>query len=274
MPSIHAKTPFAGTRQVPIRLDDSPAYKGSVHDDAVARRMGFKAALIPGVFVYGHMSRIAVDAWGADWVRQGGMRARFRRPVYNGDVLTIEAGEAALADGALRATLRARNEEGEEVAEGWLGLPEAAPEPPALERCPILAMPESRTAVEAGGLVPGTRIGTHQAVLTEEALRTSLAAFDETHPLYAAHGFAHSGCLVRLAMADTNRNFRFPGAVVFVTVESQHFAPVFPGQRIATSGTVTAVYERNGRHYFDSDEVLIADGGTVAARFLRTSIYA
>jgi hypothetical protein len=37
---------------------------------------------------------------------------------------------------------------------------------------------------------------------------------------------------------------------------------------------VTAVYERKGKHYFESEEYLIADGTAVVARFRRTSIYA
>ena len=58
---------------VEVLLDDSPAYDGSAHDNATARRMGYKAALIPGAFVYGHATRLAVDAWGMDWISRGSM---------------------------------------------------------------------------------------------------------------------------------------------------------------------------------------------------------
>ena len=43
---------------VHVTLDDAPHYKGSIHEDAVARARGYKAALLPGAFVYGHVSRV------------------------------------------------------------------------------------------------------------------------------------------------------------------------------------------------------------------------
>jgi hypothetical protein len=260
--------------RIPIRLDDAPHYKGSVHDDEVARRMGYKAALIPGAFVYGHISRIAIEAWGIGWAQSGSMQARFRRPVYNGEVLTAAAAPLEDVGDGVRSSIVMRNEDGEEVAIGWVAMPHEPPTPPFLDELPVLPAPDPPLAVDPGGLQVGMRVGSRDAVLTHEDFRTSLSAFDERHPLYADPGFVHSGCLLRLAMGDTNRSFRFPSPVVFVAGQAQHYALVLPGQRIATSGTVTAVYERKGKHYFESDEYLIVDGSEVAARFLRTSIYA
>jgi acyl dehydratase len=265
---------FPRTLRIPIRLDDDPGYRGSVHDDSVARRMGFRAALIPGAFVYGHVSRLAVDAWGADWARRGSMGARFRRPVHDGDVLTAEVSGLVDAGSGQRAEVTLRNQEGEGVATGWVAMPWQDPVPPRIEDCPIVPLPEPPPAVEPGGMAVGTRLGSRNAVLTEEEFRRSLAAFDERHPLYLAGGLVHSGCLIRRTMFDANRSFRLPAPVVFVSGEAQHFEPVSPGQRLATSGTVTAVYERNGRHYFETEEILVVDGARVAARFRRTSIYA
>jgi hypothetical protein len=79
---------------------------------------------------------------------------------------------------------------------------------------------------------------------------------------------------MRLAMGDTNQSFRFPAPVVLVSVEAQHFSTLKAGTRLATSGTIGGAYERKGRHYFDSDEVMIADGARVLARYRRTQIYA
>ncbi len=265
---------FPRTLRIPIRLDDDPGYRGSVHDDAVARRMGFKAALVPGAFVYGHISRIAVDAWGVDWLRHGCMEARFRRPVYDGDVLTAEVTALSDTGADQRAAVTLRNEEGEEVAAGWIAMPWEAPPPPPVADCPILLLPDPPQAIEPGGMAIGTRLGSRNAVLTDEEFRRSLAAFDERHPLYLAGGLVHPGCLIRRTMFDANRSFRFPAPVVFVSGKAQHFALVSPGQRLATSGTITAVFERKGRHYFESEELLVVDGAQVAARFRRTSIYA
>lgn len=265
---------FPHTVEIPIWLDDDPRYKGSIHDDAVARARGYKAALIPGAFVYGHISRLAVDAWGADWAERGGMKARFRRPVYNGDVLTIAA--SALTDDGTRvqAAISASNGDGEEVAVGWIALPHERPTPPALANLPVLPASDAPPAVEAGGLAPSMRLTTKNRVLSQEDYERSLKAFDERHPFYADSDVVHSGCLIRLTMGDANGSFRLPAAVVFTEGEAQHYGLVRPGMRLATSGRVTDAYVRKGKHYFDSEEYLIAEGTEVMARFRRTSIYA
>jgi acyl dehydratase len=264
---------FPRTLTVHVRLDNDPRYEGSIHDDAVARARGYKAALVPGAFVYGHVSRVAIEAWGKAWAERGAMCARFRRPVYNGDVLVIRAAELGGGPEMRRAEVSARNEAGEQVATGWIGLPGMPPPVPDLSDFPILPRPQSPPAVAAGELSTGMPVTTANRVLTEEDFRASLSAFGEQHPLYSDPGFVHSGCLMRLAMGDTNNSFRFPSPVVLTSAEAQHFAPVYPGQRLATVGHVIRTELRSGKYYFDSEEFMTADGVPVA-RFLRSSIYA
>jgi acyl dehydratase len=264
---------FPRTLTVDIRLDDDPRYKGSIHDDAVGRARGYKAALVPGAFVYGHISRVAIEAWGIAWAERGAMCARFRRPVYNGDRLTIIAAELDGGPEMRRAEVRAANDDAEEVATGWIGLPDRPKPKPDLGDFELLPRPQVPPAVAAGELSAGIPITTVDRILTEADFHASLSAFGETHPLYADPGFVHAGCLMRLAMGDTNNSFKFPSPVVLTSAEAQHFAPVYPGQRMATVGRIVATELRNGKHYFDSEEVMTADGAPVAA-FSRRSIYA
>ncbi len=267
--------PFPRTRIVDVRLDDNPRYKGSIHDDAVARAKGFRAALVPGAFVYGYVSRLALDAFGRAFAAHGAMSARFRRPVFNGDRLTVAAGPLAATDGFLRAEITVTNAEGTVVAGGHVAMPEGdPPAPPALDALPVLARPADVPPIAAGDLRPGQPITTAPFTFTREMLERSLDAFAEDHPLYRGEGVAHSGCLMRLAMDDTNKSFRFPAPVILVEAGAQHFAPVRAGDRLATSGRILETYERNGRHYFVSEEHLIANEETVAARFRRITIYA
>lgn len=257
---------------VDIRLDDDPRYRGTIHDDAVARARGYKAALVPGAFIYGHIGRVAVEAWGRQWMESGGMGARFRRPVYNGDRLTISA--SALAGNATmrRAEIIVANEGGEEVASGWVGLPDTPPSAPDIRSFKILPRPAAPPVVAAGGLKAGMLLTTADRVLTEEEFRKSLSAFDERHPLHAGEGIVHPGCFMRLAMGDTNNSFKFPSPVVLTAVETRHFGLVRPGQRLATVGRIANAYLRKGKHYVESEEFMSADGVPIA-RFLRTQIY-
>jgi acyl dehydratase len=275
MPSSFSadKALFPRSLTVHVQLDDDPRYRGSIHDDDVARARGYKAALVPGAFVYGHISRVAIEAWGQVWAERGGMGARFRRPVYNGDVLTIKAAELVGSPEMRRAGISAVNEEGEEVASGWVGLPDAQPVVPDISGFAILPRPEMPPRVAAGELQPGMPVTTADSVLTEAEFRKSLSAFGERHPLYSDPGFVHSGCLMRLAMGDTNNSFAFPAPVVLTSAEAQHFGLVRPGQRLTTVGRITDASLHKGKYYFESEEFMMADGVPVA-RFLRTSIYA
>lgn len=268
-----SRAAFPRDLAVDIRLDDDPRYKGSIHDDAVARARGYKAALIPGAFVYGHVSRVALQAWGKVWTERGGMSINFRRPVYNGDRIVVRAGALEGDAGMRRADVNVINEEGEEVATGWIGLPDGPPVPPDISPFPLTPRPEIPPAVAAGSLQPGIFLTTADRVLTDGDFEASLRAFDEKEQFYKDQGIVHSGCLMRLAMGDTHRSFRFPAPVVLTGVEAQHFAQVRPGQRLAVVGAVAGAYARKGKHYFESKEFLLADSRLVA-RFLRTQIYA
>lgn len=272
--------PFPRTSIVDVRLDDDPRYKGSVHDDAVARAKGFRAALVPGAFVYGYVSRLAIDAFGPAFAAHGAMSTRFRQPVFNGDRLTVAAGPLAAGpldtgEDFLRADVSITNAEGTLVALCHVAMPVSeAAAPPELDTLPVLARPAEVPPIAAGDLRPGQPTTSTPFVFTREMLDRSLDAFAEDHPLYRGEGVAHSGCLMRLAMDQTNKSFRFPAPVILVEASVQHFAQVRAGDRLATSGRILDTYERNGRHYFVSEEYLIANADTVAARFRRTTIYA
>jgi hypothetical protein len=251
-----------------IRLDASPRYKGSVHDDEVARRMGYRAALVPGAFLYGHFSRVAVDLWGLPWIARGAMAARFRRPVYNGDDVTIAC---AAGDGdAISLTMTGAD--GQVASEGWIAPPSDAPAPP-LDDWPLRPPPEDRPQVMPGAAPVGARCGTAGAVLTEAEILESRAAFDETHPIYPREGVAHPGLLMRRAMFEVNGSFRWPGPVVLTACEARHFAVVAAGARLETSSVIAGAFERHGKHYVVTDELMLADGRP-AALFKRTQLYA
>lgn len=270
---MSAITPtFPRELAVHVVLDDAAHYKGSIHDDAVARARGYKAALIPGAFVYGHISRVAIEAWGGRWAATGAMSARFRKPVYNGDDLVVRAGPLVDDGTFARSEVSVSNGDGDVVATGWIALPHSPQLPPGADRLTVLPSPEVPPAIKAGELLAGAPLHSRDRLLTPADFATSLSAFGERHPIYEAPGFVHSGMLMRMAMGDTNSGWKFPAAVVLVEAEAQHFSTVFPGQRIRTSGRVLEVYARKGRHYFVSEEYMIADD-TVAARFLRTQIY-
>src|SRR5438270_3417934 len=69
--------------------------ENKIHDDATARRFGFGGGLVPGGDVYGYMSHMPVARWGRAWLQRGTAECRFFKPVYDGEIATVTAGEDA-----------------------------------------------------------------------------------------------------------------------------------------------------------------------------------
>src|SRR5579859_1655072 len=63
----------------------------AIHHDDVARDYGFRGGLVPGVDVYAYMVPAAVTGWNERWLEHGAMTARFRKPVYDGEEVTVQA---------------------------------------------------------------------------------------------------------------------------------------------------------------------------------------
>jgi acyl dehydratase len=61
--------------------------RNPIHTDAGAQAAGFPRALVAGVTTYAYMTHPLVVAWGEDWLTRGGGEIRFRRPVFDHDVL-------------------------------------------------------------------------------------------------------------------------------------------------------------------------------------------
>src|ERR1700742_2459328 len=65
--------------------------ENKIHDDATAKRFGFRGGLVGGVHVYAYMSHMPVQRWGRQWLESGTGEARFGKPVYEGDLAEITA---------------------------------------------------------------------------------------------------------------------------------------------------------------------------------------
>ena len=61
--------------------------RNPIHTDAGAQAAGFPRALVAGVTTYAYMTHPLVVAWGEDWLARGGGEIRYRRPVFDQDVL-------------------------------------------------------------------------------------------------------------------------------------------------------------------------------------------
>lgn len=74
-----------------VARNHSHASENRIHSDDIARRYGFRGALVPGVAVFGHMTYPIVAEHGVAWLGHSSMTTRFLKPAYDGDRMSIRA---------------------------------------------------------------------------------------------------------------------------------------------------------------------------------------
>src|SRR5271166_3497766 len=154
---------FLGPYQIEA-FNTAKESENKIHDDDVARRFGFKGGLVPGVEVYAYMTHLPVARWGRKWLEHGTAECRLLKPVYDGDFVTVTAGETGNgldlrleSHGELCATGHAA------LASAPLTIPAAfaaAPTPPA--------PPEERPPADEPTLPVGRWLAMHRFRVSQE----------------------------------------------------------------------------------------------------------
>ena len=243
------------------------ASENKIHDDAVARRFGFRGGLVPGVDVYAYLTHPIVARWGRRWLEQGTVQARFLKPVYDGEEVVVHAaGEATLA-------LAVRNAAGEVCATANATLPASSPPAPDLADYPLRPLPTDPPPASPESLVPGTLLGSLEAGFHAEHAADYLGDVRESLALYREEAIAHPGFLLRFANFILALNVRL-GPWIHVGSDVQNLGLAHDGDRLSTRARVTALSERKGHRFVDLDVLIVANDARPLVRVQHTAIYA
>jgi acyl dehydratase len=240
--------------------------ENKIHDDAVARRFGFRGGLVPGAEVYAYMAHMPVARWGRDWLQRGGADCRFFKPVYEGETVTVTASEH---DGAL--SIEVTSQDGV-CATGTATLPADAAAPPSIDDFRHVAPASSRPAADETSLAEGAWFGINPLNVTPEFAAQYLHDVRETDALYAREALAHPGLVPRLCNMALTHNVVL-GPWIHVGGEVRNFAPIRVGDVLLLSARVTANYERKGHRLVDLDVLVIGNARVPLARAKHVAIY-
>jgi len=263
----HMSTAVARTYRVEA-YNPAQASENKIHDDSVARTLGFQGGLVPGVEVYAYACHPVVEHFGRAWLERGGIEMRFLKPVYDGRIAAVSAREAAAgldlevkSEGALCAAGRA-----------WLADGAAGARPPPIEAFKLGTSPKIRPVASPTTLAEGTALALPPQHLTPEAAAAYLQDVRETDALYARDGLAHPGAVLRLCNLALKETVVLP-PWIHVGSRVANFAAARIGDEVSVRARVQANYERKGHRLVDLDALVIANGDTVVARVLHTAIY-
>jgi hypothetical protein len=242
--------------------------ENKIHDDAVARRLGFTGALVPGVDVYAYMMHLPVARWGRAFLERGTAECRFAHPVYDGEMVEVtgrEDGEAIALEAASR---------GKCCATASARLPLEAAAMPALDRFPLagLPAPESRCAASPATLPVGGCLGAFALEATAELVATYLRDVRETDELYAREGLVHPGTVLRMCNLALLRNVLL-GPWIHVGSVVQNFGVARAGGTLTARPRVAENYERKGHLFVELDVLVLSEGVRPVAQVRHTAIY-
>ena len=227
---------------VAVNLD--PQADNRIHADDVAQQLGFAGALVPGVEVFALASAPLVAAWGEAFLAGGRLSLRFRKPIYDGERVTVTLDDDALTvagpDGVLRAT-------------GSASATAPRPEIGAYDEVPL---PAALAAEPEPGSF-GTVVEPADAVACAEYVRR----IGEPSPLY--DDLVHPGLLLRLVNAALMRNVAL-GPWIHTASDCRFLGLARHGQQLAVRSRVTDCYARKGHDYVRYDALVLADGLPVA----------
>lgn len=223
-----------------VRAVNDPASSNLVHDDDFARRLGFRAGLVPGVDVYGYMAVLPAERWGESWLVGGTMTARFAKPVYDGEEVVVTAEERY---GGLDLSLS--NPAGEPCASGRAEPRSDEPRPEAGDypRAPLAASPGPPE------FAVGHALGT---------LRTDLELRDHAWP-------------ARLANQVLVANAKLP-PWIHVESRTRHLGAVHEGQPVEVRARVAGTWERRGHRFVDLDVLVLDTTGEPLAQLRHVAI--
>jgi acyl dehydratase len=254
------------TRYTVRAFNTATASANKIHDDAVARRLGFRGGLVPGVDVYAYLCHLPTERWGRSWLERGTIDVRLESPVYDGD----EAEVTATPDGPDASDLALVDPAGTRCVTGRATLGDVALDRPDPDDWPSGPPPADPPPASPETLTAGP-LGSIEATWWADRSIEYLDDIRETLPLYRSGEAAHPGWLLRYANYVLTANVRL-GPWIHVASRVQLLGIVTDGARVETRAKVVDTRERGGHRFVDLDVLQVVDGDPVA-RVAHTAIY-
>ncbi len=270
------ETFLCGPRRSPRQMLAEQRYDGheSLHDDAMAERLGFAAGPIEGPTHFSQFAPLLAGMWGRAWFERGCLSAHYRNMVVEGEQVRAFVAHSAADSGSDGGPLRiwAEKHDGVEVLVGTASLePEAGPDA-GLPR-PATEIEERLAALRPPGplvILRDLRVGMrgrapepvriefdqHMGDLYPFTLRQKLEGITEPSPWYEEEGGRSSPWgraivpleMVSVLMQYTSRAAGFPvrGPAIGLFAGQQIRmlrGPVFVGRQYRIEREIVALSE-------------------------------
>jgi hypothetical protein len=198
---------LSGPLRAPKQMLAVQEYDGhaSIHDDATARKLGFKGGTIEGPTHFSQFAPLGHAVWGDLWLSRGCLSAHYRAPVFEGE--EVQAFVREPEEGAREAEIWLLRANGDEILRGSASIGPEFPQS-ALERrlseLPPLADPVVLADVKVGlrSRRNSVRMGSqqHMGALYPFSLSQKLKKMTEPSPMYSSGQNSWGRAIVPLEM--------------------------------------------------------------------------
>ncbi len=244
--------------------------ENKIHDDAVAKRFGFRGGLVPGVDVMAYMMHLPVSKWGRAFLERGLIEARFVKPVYDGETADVTGEES---DGGLAIRVESR---GQLCATGSASLPASAPAVSMSDFSETAAVTE-RKPVNATSYELDKWLGTIPRAWAGDAAKEYLTDVRETDAIYAGEALGHQGLghpgLLQRVMNKVLVDNAILGPWIHVGSRMQLLNAFSSCDELTARAKVTGNYEKKGHRFVELDALVVANGRTAVAHCQHIAIY-
>jgi len=248
--------------------------ENKIHEDAIARRYGFRGGLVPGVTVYAYLTRPLVEALGLAWLRRGTADVRFLKPVLDGERVTVTGSITGRDAQSVMASLTASTDASGECAVLQATVPAGMPTPVNPERYRDAPLPAERPEVSRAHFESLDALGTPVTLYDASRAAEYLESVGDTLALYrGAEGWVHPAFFLDQANRSLDRNVRLSPWIHTRSIV-RHLGGARIGETLRTRGRVRSLFERKGREFVEVDLcIVVGERPRPVAHVLHTSIY-
>lgn len=217
----------------------SASSENKIHSDEVAKKYGFRGALVPGVAVYGHLSRPLVQAYGAAWLGHSANTLRLLKPAYHGEKLLLALSQTEAGD-----LVTCHNPLGELLAE--VKSSDTLPELPDLSVLDAAPKPEQRVEISWQTVNPGETFVPWRFEISAEANQTYTQQVDDPQDLFS--DYAHPHLLQHLANAALVKEQVMP-TWMHVGTDTCHRSALRVGDEVTVRSAVLDKWQKKGHEF-------------------------
>ena len=266
-----------GPRRAPRQMLAAQEYDGhsSIHDDATAQKLGFKAATIEGPTHFSQFAPLGFAVWGERRMRRGCISAHYRAPVFAGEEVTAFMRRPGAQD--IQAEIWMLRANGDEILRGTASVGPVFPPSALDERLRTLARladPVILADVEVGMRSARTPVrmdaDQHMGPLYPFSLAQKLARITEPSCFYSGANHAWGRPIVPLEMISVLMQYsarenafktRGPAVGLFADQEIRLLdGPVFVGETYEIDREIVALSGSRRTESMWVRSTLYADG--------------